>query len=394
MDTTSRKLGTHSSESSWGSRILSLGKDCTIQGLYKDEWLDQDKLTNQSTLEFLSKGYVLCYHGNCIDGQMAARAFADIYAPSAIFPLARGEKPPAELKGERVVFVDFVYDLEVMWRIYQESIGMIILDHHATSVKIIDELIDRISMIHTDVNETATSFELYSLPDAIFLQSKDLAASAFACLFLSGESEVPEEVYIAHRNDLYLPMSPEDKYLLAYLRSCFSDSMISPTLLAKSQAMTIGQILTRSITSRVTSDLSTGVCRGQVYLTYRDYPFQTSPSAEYPIAFMNYKGGDSSAIANNLARGCLFAFVWWADEVGSLHVSLRSTAFNIRRLAELYGGGGHDHAAGFVLETSTKEHGSFLDNILHAGKFVVVDEWLFNHAKEVQEKDEVKPPPE
>lgn len=75
---------------------------------------------------------LVIYHANCYDGFTSAWV-AHKACPSARFCGAtHGEQPP-DVKGERVLIVDFSYPREILLRMHAEAEHLHVLDHHKTA---------------------------------------------------------------------------------------------------------------------------------------------------------------------------------------------------------------------------------------------------------------------
>ncbi|MCK9513059.1 MAG: DHHA1 domain-containing protein [Pigmentiphaga sp.] len=75
---------------------------------------------------------LVIYHGNCYDGFAAAWA-ARLHSPDAEFiPAQYGDDPP-DVAGKRVLICDFSYPRDVLLRMRADAAYLLVLDHHKTA---------------------------------------------------------------------------------------------------------------------------------------------------------------------------------------------------------------------------------------------------------------------
>jgi hypothetical protein len=84
----------------------------------------------------IQKELVVGYHGECLDGSVAAFAAYECYGDSAEYrPLLHRNPPPADLEGRDFILLDFAYSSRIVAEFRAKSTT--ILDHHDT---LIDDL--------------------------------------------------------------------------------------------------------------------------------------------------------------------------------------------------------------------------------------------------------------
>jgi len=77
---------------------------------------------------------IVIYHQNCYDGFTAAWA-AHKHSPNAVFiPAQHGDYPP-DVRRKRVLICDFGYSREDTIRMKEEAASLLILDHHKSTAK-------------------------------------------------------------------------------------------------------------------------------------------------------------------------------------------------------------------------------------------------------------------
>jgi hypothetical protein len=78
---------------------------------------------------------VVLYHAECADGFGAAWALWRRFPHARFVPVKHGVPPPDELKGERVVIVDFSYGRDLLETMARATDRLLVLDHHITAEK-------------------------------------------------------------------------------------------------------------------------------------------------------------------------------------------------------------------------------------------------------------------
>lgn len=77
---------------------------------------------------------VLCiYHGNCADGFGAACAVKLALGDSVEFFPGVYQNNPPDVRGKKVVIVDFSYRREVLEKMAETAVSILVLDHHKTA---------------------------------------------------------------------------------------------------------------------------------------------------------------------------------------------------------------------------------------------------------------------
>ena len=76
---------------------------------------------------------LVLYHAECADGFGAAWAIWKRFPEVRFLPVKHGEPHPKDLRGERVVIVDFSYARPVLEEIAKEATSLLVLDHHITA---------------------------------------------------------------------------------------------------------------------------------------------------------------------------------------------------------------------------------------------------------------------
>ncbi len=83
---------------------------------------------------------VVIYHSNCVDGMGACMSAYMKLGLAATYIPGRFNTPPPNLKGKRVVLLDFSYRAADMERIRNEARGLLVLDHHVSAERELSSL--------------------------------------------------------------------------------------------------------------------------------------------------------------------------------------------------------------------------------------------------------------
>lgn len=75
---------------------------------------------------------IVIYHGNCYDGFTAAWV-AHRHSPAAVFVAAQYGDTPPNVTGKRVLIVDFSYPRAVLLDMREVAADLLVLDHHKTA---------------------------------------------------------------------------------------------------------------------------------------------------------------------------------------------------------------------------------------------------------------------
>ena len=259
---------------------------------------------------------IVIYHADCLDGFTAAWA-AWLKHPDATFvPARHGEEPP-DVTGERVVIADFSYDLATVRRLHGDATAFALLDHHQSALPLERE------------------------PGCLIDQSRSGAAIAWDYFHPDPSKNLPALVKYVQDRDLWRHELPHTQEVHAYLSSLsyeFDEWTAAAGALDGSLDMVVSQgeaILrfTRKAVERMVK---------RAYLV--NFPTQRG---EVRVPAVN-TAEHASDVLNELAKDQPFA-VAYAYKDHMWKCSLRSAAdgADVALVAEEFGGGGHQHAAGF-----------------------------------------------
>lgn len=270
----------------------------------------------------------IIYHANCSDGTMAAAvvsAAARRDGHDVTYHAAQYGNPAPELPSDAEVFiVDFSYPTTELAALADSVKHVVLLDHHKTAI---DKLQDW---------QPRANVEMW-LDDT-------MSGAMLAWKWFNGEAEAPLAVRWVQDRDLW-------QWQLPGSRSFSFGSRVLPT----DDPQKWEQLLNSAVADEF--------CRiGGHISEYYDEAMAKELVNAVPISINGHHGLAvntapmfSSDIGGALAeRTGTFGCVWRVGQDGRVHVSLRSRGeFNVRALAEAYGGGGHDRAAGCTVSLAT-----------------------------------------
>ncbi len=260
---------------------------------------------------------LVIYHANCMDGTASAWAAWNSMAwHGAEFLPAIYDSPPPDVQGRDVLIVDFSYPRNTLIDMASKAKSLKVLDHHKTA-----------------------QADLEGLPFCVFDMNRSGAGLTWDTLF-SGLSRHWLIDYIEDR-DLWKFNLPDSVDVNAYIQTLgFSiDAMERLDSEGRDAAKAKGAVATAMI-------------KNYVALTKQAARHYWLNGKE-PIPGVNAPAWSVSELVGALAKDTpLFAFAWSQLSSGKYVYSLRSRpdGSDVSVVAKDFGGGGHKHAAGFVVD--------------------------------------------
>jgi oligoribonuclease NrnB/cAMP/cGMP phosphodiesterase (DHH superfamily) len=264
----------------------------------------------------------LClYHGRCLDGFTAAYAVWHALRDTCEFVPIQHDWQPIDVDGRHVIMVDITLnDGAAMDELLSETASLTLLDHHESARDMFEFLKPRpqdhveFDMYRSGAMMAWEHFNpLWGAPKLIhFVQDRDLWIR-----------EMPDSDVAAHALRM-LPQDFETWNRLAHDPD-YLDAVVN-------EARPIARWY-----------------RERIEELKRTSYLQTIGGSRVPV--VNCPSIFASDVAGELAVGALFAATW-CEVDGRRFYSLRAgkdSPINVRRVAEMYGGGGHAKAAGFSL---------------------------------------------
>jgi uncharacterized protein len=259
------------------------------------------------------------YHHNCLDGFTAAWCAWLKYRDGAEYIPAQYNEAAPDVAGADVLIVDFSYERAKLLEMHASAKSLRVLDHHKTAEQ-----------------------DLRGLDFCVFDMNRSGAGIAWD--ELHGGSRPPLVNYVEDR-DLWRFALPESKSINAWIGSwefSFEAWNIVAWELAErpAQARAAGDAVLRKDERYVHN-----MCAQARFVEFAGHvvPVVNAPyinTSELVGALAEHPQGDGRVP---------FAVGWFQRHDGKYQYSLRSRGdFDVAKLAETFGGGGHRNAAGFT----------------------------------------------
>ena len=263
---------------------------------------------------------VCIYHANCLDGMAAAFAVKMYYGDDVVLiPMSYGTPVLPEFdKNTRLILVDFSFKRDVMVELAPKVKEILVLDHHESAER-----------------------ELVELPSNVFVKF-DMERSgcrlAWEC-FMLRHGPMPRIFEHIEDRDLWKFELEKTKEICAALFSYPMDFVTWQHLIygKKIEELILeGETLIRDRDKRIEAALDSGMVIREI--------------ASYEVPTINVSPDLVSEVGHKLCKGYPFAAMYY-DTPDGRKVSLRSdeNGINVAKIAEQFGGGGHEHAAGYPI---------------------------------------------
>ena len=251
------------------------------------------------------------YHANCPDGFGAAYAsWRALGSQAAYLPVRHGDEPPQLEATARVAMVDFSYPRDILLQLRSHLSGLVVLDHHKSAQ---EELLG-LEFAHFDLNQSGArmAWDYWHpgrpLPDLLaYVEDRDLwrwllPASREVSLALQCypmDFEVWQELQVDQ-------LITEGGAILRYQKQQVARAV------SRMRMTQLGDYLIPAVNScLLQSEIGDELC-----LRYPDSPF----SAVY---YQSHRNDEA----------------WSLRSIGD---------FDVAKVAQAFGGGGHRNAAGFA----------------------------------------------
>lgn len=261
----------------------------------------------------------LCiYHSNCADGFGAAFAVRNALGGHIVdfYPGVHGNEPP-DVTGRNVIIVDFSYKRDVLIDMAGKAEHILVIDHHKSA-----------------------EADLVDLPDnveAVFDMTKSGAVMAWEYF---NSSDIPPLLLHIQDNDLWKFEIEGTREIQAAVFSYPYDFEVWDRLMTMPDALDVLRMEGAAIFRKHMKDINEFIC---IALDYQVI-------AGYKVPVLNAPYIWSSEAGHIMCKGHPFAACYWSTPKGTVF-SLRSDddGIDVSVISSLFGGGGHEHAAGFTL---------------------------------------------
>ncbi|MCR4328458.1 MAG: DHHA1 domain-containing protein [Patescibacteria group bacterium] len=270
----------------------------------------------------MKKRILIIYHDGCFDGFTSAWAAWKKFGNGAdYFGASRVEEPP-DVRGKIVYCIDFTYEPDtVVKKMKKDAKRLILIDHHITA-------------------EPRMKFASESL------FSVENSAAVLAWKYFFPKKPVPQLSRYVEDGDLWRFKLPHSKEIGAYI-GLHDFNFKAWSTLAKELESAKGRKKAREhgaellryqdgVIKNIAARARTVVCEGKKVLAVNSSVFE-------------------SPLGHLLAEQKPPFGIVWREEGDMIKVSLRASgSFDVSKIAEKYGGGGHRAAAGFLLKRGEK----------------------------------------
>ena len=262
------------------------------------------------------------YHASCPDGFGAAWAAHRVLGERAQYlPMNHGDPMPPLDDDASLYILDFSFDRERMAELHarhgQENV--VLLDHHVTAQR-----------------------DLSGMPNCHFDLSKSGAVLSWE--YFNPGSEVPTLLLYAQDKDLWTWTLPDSRAVSAYISSCEMDfgtwdkvARDLETAEGRSKTVEAGESVLRSRQQSILEIVQSAHVRqvGEHLVPVVNSPIMQSEIGEHLV---------------NANPDSPFVAIYFDVSPTLRKWSLRSRGdtFDVSRLAQQFGGGGHPNAAGFT----------------------------------------------
>jgi uncharacterized protein len=272
------------------------------------------------------------YHGDCLDGFGALWSFHQLYPyPFVELKGHYGPLSPEYLHdctGRDVFLVDFSYKYGDLLKILDVCRTLTIIDHHKTAAHEIELL--RQGSSRTNLKKLSVIFDLERSGASLTWE--------YLCDSYAGYDDVdePELIKFIQDRDLWIFDHPETR-------------LVTTALFA--QDMTI-ENWNRLMLEPIDNLIAEGTVLRRQFEKNLDWLEKHSAREMeingYTVLVANAPPMYASELGNRLAEGRAFSAVY-SDSEDHRNFSLRSTESgqDVSAIAQVFGGGGHKHAAGF-----------------------------------------------
>jgi uncharacterized protein len=261
---------------------------------------------------------VVIYHGDCPDGFSGAWAAWKKFGNKATYIGAVDRhNPPDNLQGKEVYFIDWVYPKATMAEVMKIAKKVIALDHHETA----EDATRSVTEFSYDVNHSG---------------------AVLAWQYFHPNKPVPKLLLYVEDFDLWKWKYKDTRAIQAVLDT-------QPQTFEKWS----------KLVRKVENAESRAECikLGRTLIEYQERLIEHALTEAEPVEFEGYEvlAVNSlffgSELGDRLSKIKPPFSIIWREGKRSIRVSLRSrNGFDVSKIAQKYGGGGHKEAAGFKIE--------------------------------------------
>lgn len=275
----------------------------------------------------MNNKYICIYHGGCVDGFGAAwvvRKFFNEQDIDVEFYAGIYNETPPDVRGKKVIMVDFSYKHNVILDMAIEADSILIIDHHKTAAEDLVNLPDNVEVKFDMEHSGAVLTWMHFFPERVYFH-------------------IPILLLHIEDRDLWNFNMNDTKSIIAALYSYDFDFDTWDGLMeiGVSELETEGLAIHRSHMKSVKSLIKHAATRMNI--------------GGYDVPALNAPYMFASEAGHIMCQNEKFSVTWYETEDEKIF-SLRSSneGLDVSEIAKQYGGGGHEHAAGFKLKKGEK----------------------------------------
>ena len=270
------------------------------------------------------KSKVVLYHVNCWDGFGGAWVAWKKFKDSATYiGVDYNSEPPKGLVGKEIYLIDFCYKKGQMDKLVRENLNVVALDHHITR-----------------------KAEVQIAKEHVF--DNDHSGAFIAWKYFFPKKRVPNLIQYVQDNDLWKFRVKKSKEIMLAVN-------LHP------YSFSVWDKISRDLEKK--NKRSRYIIQGEAILDYvqmlaREMSFNADKVILGGVKALavNAQRFIRSELGNTLTKmGVDVGIVWYAKR-DEIHVSLRSNGkVDVAKLAEKFGGGGHEKAAAFIFKSGIEK---------------------------------------
>ena len=290
------------------------------------------------------KSIVVCYHKNCPDGFGAACAAWKKFGNTAYYIAVDPEVLPSEkIKGKEIYILDNSYKKEVQLQLRKVNKKVVILDHHISSEANVRAFPENV--FDNDHSGAVLAWQYFHpVRNSISIDRSDTQSTGVVSHGANLFKPIPKLLLYIEDGDLWKFKLPFSQSILSYVYAHDFNFHVWNTLQKELES--------KKRMARIHE-------KGDAIIQYRDVLVKEAVAKAYLARFVDknvFVVNSSTKRITSLVGHALckknppFSVVWYEAKDGTVHVSLRSEGnFDVSKIVQKYGGGGHKNAGGFVL---------------------------------------------
>lgn len=276
------------------------------------------------------------YHKDCLDGFASAWVVKQRYPTAKCYPVTYGELPPMLPEGD-VLLVDFIFtDLAIMRDLIATATSVTVYDHHPQAQSLIEQL-----------RQEADPAAFHGVFDA------NRSGAGITWDMLYPNQPRPALINYVEDRDLWRFALDDTRAFCDGLRQLpydFAQYTYATTRDGVVALKKQGHIYREALNRRCQEMLDTR--RVTLSLPYgEDTLILPGVFTEYPV-----ERSELAARMLTQVESSIVAVLWYREDGIRVRLVSRKKGPDVNVIAEHFGGGGHPHAAGFLLHWDEEQY--------------------------------------